>query len=393
MRRLLLNMLLLSISFPALAAENEFKFGVTTNTRYNDNVSNVSDDKTDAFIFEVGPRLQFGTRHLKYEAGLSYNPRFTTYSDGGRTDEFTQNMAARAEADLTDRFKVSLRNALTVDYDDDLDISEDVTLDLDDSSEKLTLRNNLVGRARYALSPRGSLNANTTYRVIDREVKDLSDVLSISGELQADYVANMQTTVGIGTSLRTQTVEASRERQETDTDYYGFFLYAGYQFSSSLGFQASGGPTWLLSKREDDGRSGRQTDLEYFASASLEAGLSQGRFSLQYARANSDVAFSATTYLIDQVNATLDWQFTPHVFGGLSAEWNVRTAVLRFAGENFANDVTQWLGAANVSVRVTPEIFMGFTVDYLRQTADNLDAVDRVRGVIRFDYNAQALRL
>ena len=59
MRRILLFMLLLCVSLPAIAAENEFKLGVTSINRYDDNVANVEEGKREAFAFQIGPTIRF----------------------------------------------------------------------------------------------------------------------------------------------------------------------------------------------------------------------------------------------------------------------------------------------------------------------------------------------
>ncbi len=394
MRKFLLYMLLLSVSLPAFAADNEIKFGVTTSTRYNDNVNNVSSNEQDAVVFAIGPRMLFDTQGPKYEAGVSYSPLFTTYSQGGRVDQFDQYFGAHSEYRPTERLTLALRDTLFLERDADRDLTDSTVPSLDSGGNKQTLRNNLNGSARYGISQRASVTTNGGLNVIEREDKDLSDVEAISGRVQMDYVLSMRDTVGIGTSVRTQGVEDSIAHNRTQTNYYGFFLFASHRFSPTFGLSATGGPTWLRSRREDDQRSGYESDLDYFASVSLTADSKRGSASIAYTRTSSDVAFSSTTYLIDRVTATADWQISPRLFMGLKGEWNERTAVLRFSGENFANSVHQWLAAANVTYRMTPEVVAGFTVDYLRQEWDaaGADAVDRVRAVIRFDYNAQALR-
>ena len=392
MRKFLLYMLLLSVSLPAFAADNEFKFGVTTNTRYNNNVTNVEQGEVDAFIFEIGPRLRFDTRHQKYEGWLSYSPRFATYTDGGRIDEFNQYFGARGEYHLTDQWTFSLQDTFTLQTDADRDFADGV--DLDDGSRKQVRRNNLSATTRWSYSQRGSLVFNGGYNIVEREDKDLSDVRSFSGRIQADYVATPRSTIGFGTNLRNQQVDSSAQRDKTTTDYYGFFLFTSYRLTPTFGFQANGGPTWLVSKRQDDDDSGNETDLEYFVNAVVSADFERGTASIEYARASSDVAFSTTTFLIDEVSVNLDWQFSPRVWGGLTGQWNEREAVLRFDSINevFSNSVTQWVGAATLTVRATPEVLMAFTVDYLRQKQDLRDPAHRVRAVIRFDYNAQAIR-
>ncbi|MDP6981340.1 MAG: hypothetical protein QF570_22490 [Myxococcota bacterium] len=394
MRKFLLYMALLSVCLPAFAADNEFKFGVRTNTRYNDNVDNVSSNKQDAIVFEIGPRFKLDTRAPLYEAGVNYAPSFKIYSQGDQVDEFSHRLNARGDYRPTDRLTLGLRESLAAERDSDRDFSDDPTIDLDGGGHKQTLRNRLSGDVRYGLTQRLSLSSNAGYRIVEREDKDLADVESISGSAQSNYVLSMRDSIAIGASVRRQTVEGSpgSGRRKTRTDSYGFFLFGSHRFTPTYGVSVSGGPTWLRSSRTNDGRSGDETNLEYFASAEVNADYDRGSASLAYTRASSDVAFSATTYLIDRVTGTVDWQLSPRLVFGATAEWNQREAVLKFEDQRFVNSVDQWLAAANLSYRMTPEVFGGFTVDYLRQDSGASGTVDRVRAVIRFDYNAQALR-
>ena len=67
MRRILLFLLLLCTSVSANAAENEIKIGLTTASRYNDNIGNVSSGKkSDSFSFDFGPRIDFDSTSARY---------------------------------------------------------------------------------------------------------------------------------------------------------------------------------------------------------------------------------------------------------------------------------------------------------------------------------------
>ncbi len=397
MRKFLLYMLLLSVSLPAIAAENEFKFGVTTNTRYNDNVNNVESDKVDAVVFQIGPRLRFDRRDAKYEATLQYLPRYTTYTDGERANKFIQYLGANGEFRLTSRITLDARNNLSVDSDADRDITDGTTVDLDPNDRrKQVLRNDANLGLRYSYSQRGTVSLDGGYYLVDRDDRDLSDVGSASGRLQTTYAVTTRTSLGTGVSVTSQEIEESRQRDPTRTNYYGLFLQASHQFDPMFSITASAGPTWLRSKRKIDGE--HENDLNYFARAIFVADFESGSVEVEYGRENSEVSFSPTSYIIDEVAARLGWQVTSRVTVGLRGEWNRREAVLDLTGVDFVEEVEQRLAAADVRYRMTPEVVAGFSVDYLQQKTDASSSavrsrtVDRVRAIVRFEYNAEALR-
>lgn len=400
MRRILLSMLLVCVSLPAIAAKNELRLGVMTASRYDDNIRNVSEGKTDAFVFQLGPRIQFDSAASRYEAGFHYGPRFTYYTRGP-DDDVTHSFGAHADYRPTPRLVFKMRDSLLLEYDADRDFSQVAEFDLDNGGDKKTFLNSLAADARYAVTQRFSLVSNFVYTSIFREDKDLTDSEQLSGRVQGEYVIGQRDTVGAGLFARNQVTEGGRSQTlgdigDTTTNFYGFFLSWNHRFTPLVSANATGGPTWLVSNREDDGKRSA-TSVEYFTSAGLTAQFDGGSASVSYRRSNSEYARTASSFLTDSVKLRADWPINRRLVFRVSGEWNRRTAILKVVGADMEDKVIQWRAAATVSYRLTRETVSHFTVDYLRQDETvpgqtETKPSDRIRAVIRLNYNARTFR-
>lgn len=394
---LLQVLVLVLVCLPVAAAENEVKVGATTAVRYNDNIANVETGKTDSFAFELGPYFRLDSSGAKYEIGGSYSPRFATYTDDDRDDNFTHNFGIHGDYRPAEQWKVAFSDVLGLESDADRDFNDDDSDDSGNGGEKQTLRNFLNGSVTYSASQRVQLSASGTYNIAEREDKDLSDSTQVSGRLQGNYSLSARNTFGGGALAKLQLVKASNELDVGDTtsNYYGFFLYAEHRFTPLLSLSASGGPTWLISNRDDDGQK-RETSLDSFANVELVADIDRGSASLAYQRTSTDFARTSTAFIIDEVSASIDWAATTLLVLGVNGEWNQRKAILEITQGNFVNKVTQWRAAASASYRISPQVSTKITFDFLRQeskdAAPELDSTDRYRVVVRFDYHAKAFR-
>jgi len=391
----LLFMLVLCVP-PALAAENELKIGLTTAARYNDNIGNDATDKDGSFIFDVGPTFQFKSRAEKFEGEMSYSPRFVTYLSDERGDELTHNLGLDAKYHPTPRLTFGLHDTLGIQEDADRDFDDTLGGTID-RGDKQTLRNTLRGTTRYRLNPRLDLSGDISYSIAEREDKTQSDVSQISGRLQSTYQIGPVHSLGGGGLARLQQVGASDDPGEsgTDTLYQGFFAYWSYGLTPLVSLTASGGPTWLVSERDDDpatpfDEDARDTDLSYFANVELVSLFDGGSVSLAYEHSSSDSTFSSDSYLIHVVSARATYTVNQKVILGATAEWNQRDAILRFANSGAASSIKQWRASATASYRLSPELVAHLTVDYLRQEPDNEPETDRYRAVVRFEYNPRA---
>ncbi|MFT5441077.1 MAG: hypothetical protein ACI8W3_000117 [Myxococcota bacterium] len=409
MRRILLYMLLLSASVSANAAENELKLGVTTATQYNTNVANVSQGKEDSFAFDIGPKIKFDSAGAKYEAGASYSTHFATYSQDGRRDNLSHHVGVHADYRPTSRLKFGINDVFSLQSDADRDFTDNSataavggeTTTNDGNGDKDTVRNVLNAKARYAFSPRLSANSSFGYSIVERQDLDLADTNQVSGRFNGEYTISPKDSIGIGVNLRHQTVEAANEivvdgRNLGDniTDYYGFFAFINHRFTPLLSASVSGGPTWLLANRKNDGEKG-STSTDYFANASLIADINGGSASVSYQRSSSDFARTSTAFIQDAVSVNADWAMSRRLLFGVVGEWNQRKAILRFDNAAFVDKVKQWRGAATATYHLRPDLSTHLTFDYLRQKATGQSdegASDRFRLVLRFDYNARAFR-
>lgn len=391
-------LLVLLVCAPAWASENEVRVGATTAARYSDNVANVERNKTDSFSFEIGPYVEFESVDSRYEVGASYSPRFVTYSENDRDDAFIHNIGVHGDYRPADQWKLALRDVLGIESDEDRDFSdEDLGQESGSGKDKQTFRNNLNGSVTYNATQRAQFVSSVAYSLTEREDKSLSDSAQVSGRVQGNYALSARNTFGGGVLARRQDVSASSELAVGDTksEFYGFFFYAEHRFTPLLTLSASGGPTWLISNRDDDGR-GSKTSLDSFATVSLTAEIDRGSARLGYRRTSTDFAQTATAFIIDEVTADIDYAVTSLFIVGVNAEWNQRKAILKIRQGSFVNDVEQWRAAATASYRFTPELTTHLTFDYLKQkskqAADDFDNTDRFRVVVRFDYHAKAFR-
>jgi hypothetical protein len=231
----------------------------------------------------------------------------------------------------------------------------------------------------------------------DREDKELSSNSQISGRVGVNHSVSASNTLGGGVLARSQSITAGSNDNNFDSqnDYYGFFVYGEHRFSPLLVISGSGGPTWLVSNRDGDGRDS-ETSLDYFASAELTAEIDRGSVAITYQRSSSDFASSATAFTIDEVAISANWDVTSLLVLSVNAEWNTRNAILKVIESNEINEVDQWRAAATASYRISPELLTHVTFDYLRQESkqadSNADKTDRYRVVMRFDYNINAFR-
>ena len=204
-------------------------------------------------------------------------------------------------------------------------------------------------------------------------------------------------TIGGGANVRRQNVGEGRELTvgANSTNYYGVFGYLEHRFTPLFGISGSGGPTWLVSNQEGDGRKA-ETSLDYFAAVEITASVERGSAKLSYTRSSSDFARTATSFIIDAVSLDTAWPVSRTLLIGVMAEWNERKSILRFDDFDleFVNKVRQWKAAVTASYRINANLSTQFSVDFLRQDAegDGIDASDRFRAVLRFNYNAQAIR-
>ncbi len=396
MRRILLFMLPMLLSIappPATAVENEIGLGVTTATRYNDNVFNVSEGKTDSFTYEVGPVVRLSSSASNFEAGATYVPRFVTYIDGARDDDLNHVARVSATYEPSERMTLGLSDVFMLQSDADRDLIGG-GFDLDGGGDKQTLENNLTAEFKYLLNPRFSFASSGGYVYLSREDKDLSGSVQASGQVQGGYALSPRDTVGAGASARHHLAEGIPEIGVADstTDYYGVFLYWNHQFTQLVTFKTSGGPTWLWSNLDDDGE-GASRSLDYFASAGLSAEFDKGTASIDYQRSSADYARNSAAYLTDNVGVQADWGLSRRLALAVSAEWNQREVVTKNAGwAGAVGKVVHWRAVATASYRLTRELVGSLTVDYLRQDESDRRASDRFRVLISFNYNARAFR-
>jgi hypothetical protein len=395
MRRILILITLSCVAFPSFAAENEFRLGVSTASRYTDNVSNVSEGKVDAFAFDIGPRLQFDSSSTQYEAGMSYIPRLTFYTDE-RDDDVNHSFGAHADYRATKRLSFQTRDTLRLEFDADRDLTDFDEPSRDSDGDKQTFRNRFTFDTRYAATPRFSLDGNFGNFFVERKDKDLSDSNQFSGRIQGEYVLSFQDSIGAGVFARNQKVQGRIDSNGNDvgdstTDFDGFFLSWSHRFTPLLSANAAGGPTWVTSNRDNDGRSST-TDLEYFANAGVNADFDHGKVSMTYSRSSAENARTSTTSLIDTVNLRGSMLVNRKVTLGVSGEWNLRKAILEQEGIDLEDNVEQWIFRATLSYKLTTELTSHFSVDYLRQDTDVDKPSDRIRAVIRLDYTARTFR-
>ena len=393
---IILSLFLAVGGVPAMGAENEVRFGVTSSTRYNDNVSNVEKNKIESFSFEIGPSLRYERTDAKYETGGFYSPRYATYSESGRGDTSNHNLGIHGDFRPSSRWNIGLRDTFSLQFDADREFDDNPSDDTT-GSNKQTLRNFLDGTVAYSLTQRTRLSTKASYNLTDREDKELSSNSQISGRVGVNHSISASTTLGGGALARSQSITAGSNDNDFDSqnDYYGFFVYGEHRFSPLLVISGSGGPTWLVSNRDGDGRDS-ETSLDYFASAELTAEIDRGSVALTYQRSSSDFASSATAFTIDEVAISADWGVTSLLVLSVNAEWNTRNAILKVIESNEINEVDQWRAAATASYRISPELLTHVTFDYLRQESkqadSNADKTDRYRVVMRFDYNINAFR-
>ena len=393
---IILHLFLAFAGVPAMGAENEVKLGVTSAVRYNDNVANVEKNKIESFSFEIGPSIRYERTDAKYEAGAFYSPRYATYSESGRDDTSNHNFGIHADFRPSSRWNIGFRDTFGLEFDADRDFDDNLS---DDStgSEKQTLRNYLDGTVVYSISQRTRLSTKLGYNLTDREDKDLSSNSQISGRVGANHELSSRNTLGGGALARSQSITAGRNDNNGDSqnDYYGFYVYGEHRFSPLLTMSGSGGPTWLVSNRDGDGRDS-ETSLDYFASAELTAEIDRGAVAISYQRSSSDFASSTTAFTIDEVAISVKWGVTSLLGLSVNAEWNTRKAILKVLESNEIDEVDQWRATATASYRNSPELSTHVTFDYLRQESkqaeSNADKIDRYRVVMRFDYNINAFR-
>jgi len=393
---IILYLFLAFAGVPAMGAETEVKLGVTSAVRYNDNVTNVEKNKIDSFSFEIGPSLRYERTDAKYEAGGYYSPRYATYSESGRDDTSNHNFGIHADFRPSSRWNIGFRDTLGLEFDADRDFDDNPSDDTT-GSEKQTLRNFLDGTVVYSITERTRFSTKVGYDFTDREDKDLSSNSQLSGRVGANHALSARNTLGGGVLARSQSITAGRNDNNGDSqnDYYGFFVYGEHRFSPLFMISGSGGPTWLVSNRDGDGRDS-ETSLDYFASAELTAEIDRGSVAITYQRSSSDFASSSTAFTIDEVAISADWGVTSLLVLSVNAEWNTRKAILKVLESNAINEVDQWRAAATASYRISPELLTHVTFDYLRQESkqadSNADKTDRYRVVMRFDYNINAFR-
>lgn len=394
MRRILLFLLLLCTSVSANAAENEIKIGLTTATRYNDNIGNVSSGKkSDSFSFDFGPRIDFDSTSARYELGGDYSPRISIYTNRVRnTVEVDHIFATHGEYRPTPRWTLGLRDRLRLETDADRDTDNGAAADLDTGSQQ-TLRNSISGNVRYGVTPRTSISSNVGYSLTEREDASLIDSSQISGGVQGSYVVGAGDTFSFGGRARRQelTRGSKSNLRDTSTAYYGFYLSWDHRFSPRMGISAGGGPTWVVSKVEG-GVVPSETNTDYFANVRIFADFGKGSMEISYSRSSSDFARTSTAYLIDSVDASANWSASRRLVFGLKSGWNKRVAVRKFPGIQFQDAVTQWQAAASVSYQIRRELRGVFTLDFLRQDEQRSKPSDRFRATLRFNYNAKAFR-
>lgn len=399
MRPILLIMLLflLFAGWTANAAENELKLGITTATRYNDNVGNHASGKDDAFVFDIGPTLIFDSSASKFEGGASYSPRFATYFGDSRDDDISHNFGLNGAYRPNRRWTFSVRDVLGLRQDDAREFEDEDGTDITNGGQQQTLQNRFNGTVKYSFNPRITAITGVSHSLTGRQDTNLSDSNQIAGRTQLNYGISPQLTLGGGANVRRQNVEEGRELTvgANSTNYYGIFGYLEHRFTPLFGISGSGGPTWLVSDQEGDGRKPKKS-LDYFAAVEATAEVAGGSAKLSYTRSSSDFASSATSFIIDAISFEANWAMSQTLAFHAAAEWNERTSVLRFEDFDldFVNKVRQWKAAATASYRINSNLSSQFTVDYLRQNAegDGIGASDRFRVVVRFNYNAQALR-
>lgn len=396
MRRILLFMLLLCTSVSANAAENELKIGLTTATRFNNNIGNVSSGKqTNSFSFDFGPTVHVNSTSATYELGGDYSPRVSINTNTNRSRNVGVNhiFSTHGRYRPTPRWTFGLRDRLVLKTDADRDSDDGTGTDLDNGDQQ-TLRNSINGNIRYGVSPRMSFSTNVGYSLTEREHGDLVDSSQISGGMQGSYVVGAGDTLGFGGTARRQELKGGDTStfRATSTAYYGFYLSWDHRFSPLMGISASGGPTWVISKRE--GGDPSPPDIDYFANVRLFSEFGKASAGISYSRSNSDLARTSTAYFIDSVNASANWSASRRLVFGLNGGWNQRVAVTKFKqfSLQFQETVTQWHAAATVSYQIRRELRGNFTLDYHRQDQESSKPSDRFRATLRFNYNARAFR-
>ena len=114
---------------------------------------------------------------------------------------------------------------------------------------------------KYSFNPRIIAITVVSHSLTGRQDTNLSDSNQIAGRTQLNYGISPQLTIGGGANVRRQNVEEGRELTvgANSTNYYGIFGYLEHRFTPLFGISGSGGPTWLVSDQEGDGRKAKKS--------------------------------------------------------------------------------------------------------------------------------------
>jgi hypothetical protein len=282
----MLTVLLLT---PLAARTEEFQFDIRGRGIWTDNVFNVPveqevggvdltdndvptslqelDPESD-YSFRITPTFGLVDRDGELTWAMRYEPSYETYVDqselGGFDHAFRGSLAWR----FAERWNFSIQENFVVDdnvirFNEAADPTQQVDVGFRDQGVQISETNAALG---YSLSPIDQLTLRASYRYL--EYTDSNQDSRQTPSLALDWLHSFSSRTRAGLNLRWTRQEARRQAGGDETSFYNLSGVLEHQFSPTLSFVASAGPTYIDSKPLDP----RSFDVRQFPLRIISAG-------------------------------------------------------------------------------------------------------------------------
>jgi hypothetical protein len=210
----------------------------------------------------------------------------------------------------------------------------------------------------------------------DFEQNNLTDNRAFSGTLGATYAVIESTTVGLSALGRYRDSRGLGDTQEeTATDNYVGSIAASiaHQLTPTMSAFLQAGPSFIRSV-PDDGSVDPETDLTFFATASVEKRWRTLDVSAAYTRTESGGSGAVSSQILDAVDLEATYRPYPDWRFRLLGRWSQQkvASTFQFVGGPVANDreLTRYRAVASVDYRFTDRLTAVGRFEYTHQKQD-----------------------
>ncbi|MAG30001.1 MAG: hypothetical protein CL908_03795 [Deltaproteobacteria bacterium] len=396
----------------------ELKMSLDTRAGGDNSVVRRNRKSTPDGYFALAPQVALRDKREELTYDLRYRPTYRAYMTIDGIDGVDHLASAATDWRVTPadtlgvdgRFRRQRRFRQLLVEDDTLPITDPDRFSVDENDRDIVQRAYASAYYSHVFTPR--LNGRISYRFddVDFRREDQVDTRAHTASLNASYVLGPKTTVGVvvtGRMRANRGLESANEfGGDTLTGDVGFSVRRAISPTLSASIQA--GPSFIESKvRAPRGSlafptppsfptSNQRTEStrSFFAVATIDKSWRKSEFSAGYTRSESGGGGTASSSIVDRLNATFRHRISEFLTARLRGEWNRREELKGVQGQD--QKVERYRVVASAEQALARRITLIAQFSYSHQERDNSSGArvknDFYRGFLSLRYLFDPIR-